>query len=729
MAVQAQWDLGLSVGSALSFTTKLLHAATTDNVQPTVLATCENFGATLPMSEETIRTIETLIRDQTQSGILRVAQLAIGYAARDSTSYLSKSSGGIRFLGLAAALLSITTAYHAASAVEILLQNSTSRQNLLPTKGQLCDLLKVIDKRCHATRYLDRVVFWKLFLLDQPGLAVDVREVLLNHYILPSKEGIDKLVALFRRLNRIGVESKLSVTITTSGCAPWIIAFTTWCIGTPSVFCDNSPQALTPLGGRVTVIIDTLGHEPYGLQIAAHSSAMSPADILHTTSERSIHVGLLSVQEYARFEVRRLCHTRAMRSALQNCCQYVLPYVLAEIRLIPYANLNLRSTWTGTNTEPAIDEFSTLRLNPFPSKGVVSRMMSIFFDEDLDMLASPVNESVLQTIEPFLLEIEQHCECRYYNSPAKKKHECERKIFEQALSSAVAMILVLSLFDRPEKLMVDPYHNHEGLRQLATSIESIFRGSFKIRLAIPELLRAALFFVGHGAVTRDFRSWIISSHRGQVVYLAIHESNIVEKNGFLILAIREGVVRCGEEEFNQGLVPQSLRFEPFFLEDYVEDKVSMIRFLKDRLSDKVSQPCNLFSDHRTMWRITPCEDFLEMAHTMVGPAASTRRDRVSNEILLQNLASTIFVESCEHSPARVLCGPDRQCAYTLPLRPIEHYPDEGIPTLGIVPVAGDDRLRLFALSAGESPFVLRGKACLDCCIQICRKAGYSSIIL
>ena len=124
-----------------------MRAATSDNVQPLALISCEKFGATLAMCPETNKKMEDLIIKVSGPKHVKFMKAQIGYSANDSATQLSRSLAGIQFLGLAAALTSSMDTFEGANALSEMLTASASDKTALPTARQLKDLLRVMEHR------------------------------------------------------------------------------------------------------------------------------------------------------------------------------------------------------------------------------------------------------------------------------------------------------------------------------------------------------------------------------------------------------------------------------------------------------------------------------------------------------------------------------------------------------------------------------------------------------
>lgn len=66
---------------------------------------------------------------------------------------------------------------------------------------------------------------------------------------------MENLVDTFRQISRIRDANVAKVTIKTSRCVPWLIAFTKWCLGIPPlVFTVDGKALLEQANSRVIVV-------------------------------------------------------------------------------------------------------------------------------------------------------------------------------------------------------------------------------------------------------------------------------------------------------------------------------------------------------------------------------------------------------------------------------------------------------------------------------------------
>jgi hypothetical protein len=223
-ALQLQWGLDDTVDSTIALAQGLLHAATSDNVQVLALRACESFGMTLPICLLTKMTIETEARPPTTSHIVKFLKARIGYAEGDSTEYLSRNEGGIRFLSLFAVLCTLESTAKSAQVVDALLAMTAVRDQKRPTLGQLKDLMEALKVKMGRSSFANNVVGWEACY---PSLVASEKSI-IGRSMAPPWEAIVEVV---RALGKLGNEPGYVRIRCGEEYIPWSIALIKWFTG------------------------------------------------------------------------------------------------------------------------------------------------------------------------------------------------------------------------------------------------------------------------------------------------------------------------------------------------------------------------------------------------------------------------------------------------------------------------------------------------------------------
>ncbi|KAH0545476.1 hypothetical protein FGG08_000477 [Glutinoglossum americanum] len=227
---QATWAINESATSTISIARGLLEAATSDNIQPLALLSCESFGATLPLCPETRVKVEQLARQSHTSHVLNFIKAQVGYRKGDSVEQLARSDAGIRFLCLVAVLC--TLGHHEAALIlDSLLQETQRETQMRPTILQLQAVMELIGSKLALSDFAKSIAGWEIWFRSlirqilEPGYQFSVAAV-------PTKPALQSLILAMSESGRLGEECSLSLKVG-SQYVPWCIAFVKWCLGVP----------------------------------------------------------------------------------------------------------------------------------------------------------------------------------------------------------------------------------------------------------------------------------------------------------------------------------------------------------------------------------------------------------------------------------------------------------------------------------------------------------------
>ena len=709
------WSLDSSASSTVSILKDVIRATTRDNVQPLALISCEKFGATLAMCQETNKKMEDLIIKVSGPKYVRFMSAQIGYSANDSATQLSRSLAGVQFLGLAAVLVSSMNMFEGAEALSLMLMPSASDKTLLPTGRQLKDLLGVMEHRVNRSGFSNIWLGYQMLLFG--GLSAssepdhfkrpDVLQCLMQ---TPGNDGISKLVEAFRQLNRLG--DTTAITVRATACAPWVMAFTRWCLGVPpSTYLPSGKALLDQPTSQMTVITGNHG-DAFAFEVTIQKSINSPADLLKSQASPRFFGGMVTVECFGQWRRQQMGEEgslayraiyEALPYALKQCCE------LLQLFDTPLS----RPTWA--EGRMLIKPGNEHRTRPFPEDFIISSILTRFLNsksqQDLKRLDDRQLISDLPLVHEYLDETTE--------SYRRKQG------FLYRLSVYVAEILALSMFDNPETLLISVHHTQfvhtENMHKIQNAIETII-GSGEPTIGTPwDLLAWALYLVGH----KDFdhgEDWVISCYRGQAVYPRVFETEDICQSGYLVLRWAPGLLFFDGEVYNRGTSPRPI---------HLERRTLPTNAVFMQTSRPVTEPLNLVPNMRMEWKVARCDGYLE-----VYLAYGNSVGRAFN--ILSNLSRALICRGCPHDSALPLSRPDPCSNYMGPLfAEAETIKSGSQMWIGVVAVDRGASLRMFAMSTDvdssglsdrESCFVIRNNACLQCCLDLCRRVRYKYLI-
>ncbi|KAL8407189.1 hypothetical protein RB596_009715 [Gaeumannomyces avenae] len=700
MAVQAQWSLDTTPGSDISLLSDVIQAATTDNVQAIALLACERFGSTLAMSDETMSKIETSVVPTPPSIPIRFLQAKIGFSKHDSAVQLGKSKAGVRFLGLAAALITTMEPMAAAKTLDLMLSNSAADSTQLPTLRQLRDLLLALEPRCQTAGFADSVHGWGLLVALDRSRRADITQ---NCY--PSPDCLELVVDSFRQIGRIGDAKITGVTIMTTRCGPWLVAFTKWCLGAPpSVYLEDGTRIIEQPQSLVEIFL-TNEDPGRGAQftVKVHHSLGGLSELV--LPEASLPcLGMVSIDVFGQWLLDKFDKgIDAYRQALMAALPYAICQALPDVGVNPC-----------TESIEDAQLASQLSISPFPERRAVERAMNLLLGLSNATKLSDFDEHLVPRDIPAVRSfLDEWCRCKVCQPSQKATMgiSCKFEDISAPLDYIASWVLVVSLFRWPEDLRLD-------IGQL-----KFIRNSPPDSAGSPaKILKCALELVGHlGDKVPD--GYVASAVRGQVVYPTIFETSQIRKHGFLSLDHYRGKLMHKNDEYS------SVMGHGQFVDDheyYDSDSTGLGR--------PVDRPCNLFVDRRVSWAVAVVADSklsVTMISTNAGKDIDSTNLRLSrNPVAVLMKADRIFmVENCGHDPSSPLTNPpSHQWQYT-GVTGHRASANEGFGRR-VVAIDGASDLRMFALACwGHKRVLIRERSCLSCCVEAAERLDVRVIIL
>ncbi|KIW14572.1 hypothetical protein PV08_07356 [Exophiala spinifera] len=716
--ISASWTLQHSSESVLSFVQGMLTAATSDNIQPLAILVAEAFGNTLAICQQTQMLVEKEAGKRHVSHVVKFLHAKVGYAANDTAFQLSLTSAGVRFMSLVAALLCTDDILNAARAIEIMI-NATSRSDqLMPTVFQIRDLINALDYKLRRLQFAESLAGWEHYMATHTSWP----HCYLSLETHPGPEELAALVGAFRSMERIGDAS--NIVIRSGRHHAWIIAFTKWCLGyPPHVIAEDGTVLVGQTPSKVAMI--TQIHP--SLAIEVFRAVQGPSELWRSLEGPLNHLhwnGLISVKAYGARRLRYYgLHTQQEFATMARVL--FTSTKLATTRLISVE---------GENTE----DYKQFGANIWPSDLELHSTIASFcgldyplteFPEDL-----PVSVSSLRTYEDRLVE-KRTCRFDAPDNPMDKP--CKVKSVRHAIVDMTTDILAIAVLDFDEDVRIVASRTTYS-DSLSKSIQSALYGPDTSRddqprrehtlrdrkVSIPSIFDVSLSLLGHtslspGTGERRFKSrhptfvakafdnnsashWVASASMGQVVYPAYFDSWNGPINSLPLARLRVGP---GSILYNDRRY-EYVAFHPY--DTLILDEI-------DSHQDFPCQtPLNLLWDRKVQWCIKEEDGFLSL-----GMGLTNSFTNLSPMRALQTACFSLFIPACTHPPDNPLPNeqPYSGARFITPFYAYLFSIKESLPSISIVAVSEDESLRSFALSTG-CPAVVRGSACLKCCVDI-----------
>lgn len=706
-SVGLTWNLDRSADTTFAVARNVLQAATSDNVQPLALLTCERFGATLAICPKTTKKIEDLIIQVSGPKLLRFLSAQVGYSAHDATTQLSQSLAGVQFLALAAALVSSVELYEGADAVSAILTASAGDKTLLPTPRQLRDLLAVTEHRLNRSGFTDECLGYQTMLLGMPGISTEQRDCWQKSNCYPVPDGISKLVDAFRQLGRVG--DATAVNIRAGSCVPWVMAFTKWCLGLPpSLLLEDGTTLLIQPGSQVTVFTVT-GRGARTFDITIHKAIDSLEELLESEASPNHITGMVSIERLGQYACQE------MGGNLSDAYQ-------ATVEALPYT---LRQTSQFLGMAPVKKSLTGRMSKAFPNDSAICNALKLFFgsegfDSRLQQLPPHVEEGYLlmenlPLVKQHLRQLQEDCiccGCRCSPDATLKEYECKQEAFLQRLVHYTALILAFSVFESPQTLLVHLHCRNQIDHVFKQQIYYILMsGKYTDQDRIEPALAWILACVGHSSGAKDVMNqcWVISCSKGQVVYPKMFGTSEPDFKGYLMMSWAPGLLRYNGEVHTRGVSTGPMAIPPNHAVQQVWDAGTIL-------------PNETCSPHLT-WQVSHRGDYLEISLSY-GHATSHPYS------ILRNMARGLVLEGCRHDRDSPLRTPSSFSVHRAPFCvPRPRIVAQQQPEVSIVDVGVNSSLQLFALSRIPGlPFVIRDNACVQCCLDICQEAKLSVVL-
>ncbi|KAH6963314.1 hypothetical protein DER45DRAFT_104508 [Fusarium avenaceum] len=738
--IQAQWAIDETSRTFLSTITGVLAAAASDNVQALAIIACEQFGSTLAICDETSHKVETVIVPTPQPATVIFLKAAVGYSPRDSATQLGKSMAGVRFLGLAAALVTSFDLFDCAKALNVMLRSSASDLTMLPTARQLKDLLASLQPRSYRAGFSESVVGWQIMLQKEamPRILTDEGHSGGPSSFLfksaPSPEMVVKLVDVLRMVARIGESTTTGATIKTGAAAAWVAAFIKWCLGLPpSIYMEDNQQLLRQPGSVITLVIPkTLEGLRKRLEITVHDSLDHLGQLIAPPSTRPFS-GMATIENYGRWLLESFGLRGTSLRALHEALDFLIPQALGTLK---WSQFDI----SGQETHPAqlhhrMDtSVGGYTVHPLPDTrkivDVYSKLLSPARTPRLATTDDYMLIADLPLVSQYLESLSQACPCSQCCGEIQGhvnlgRTFCKQDEFFEFISFITVDILVFSLFRSLDLLLIRLSHERDSgnaleraVFHLAKAGDTAPRFTAFVTPYSWKLLEWARSMVGHKVSAEDEDgNTVVTSGYGQVIYPTLFDTLDIERRGYMGLTSYQGVLIYEGETYQTVTADTG---------DSVQDELLK---LDSSCPAQVSVPLNAFPDLEVFWNVGVQDSReLSIALSVRSRTGCLSLVRMHPMDLFFALEQTLLIERCPHDGCTGINPTDRFCSHNSPLDTHQEASDSS-SHVDVIPVSYSNDLRCFSLVCTRVPAVLRKNACMACCLDLCREAAVHVLIL
>ncbi|KAM6516697.1 hypothetical protein FALCPG4_014871 [Fusarium falciforme] len=568
--IQVQWSLSSTVASTITIGRDLVAAATSDNVQIIAILACQGLGNTLAMCNTTCDLIEKRVVPTPESTSVRFLKAMVGWSKVDSVTQMASNHAGVRFLGLAAAMMSSMDPLEAAQVLAEMIRDTAQDKSLVPTQKQLYDLWIVMTPRCSISGFTDRVLSWGSRFIDpNTGRLIFCAQPYEARGTSP--KGLQRLVEAFREISRIGDASITHIRIQSAyENLPWLSAFTEWCLGVPPRITGHDGRIVQDFPDSPVSVsaVEASGHqEPFDITLYYVDNIPGPRQLVtadqHIELGGAIMSGMASLPEYGRYLRRLLGSCPGISQVAFN---HALPFAVHQcFKLLRFSSMSVfdhaatdpMKAWADGDNGPMDEAMQNLTLSPFPDRhgrSVLHIMDLLFGLRNLpESLSSPPKEMLISehpSVKAYLEEMQRSCTCYKCSEKDDSFSKCDQDTFYDNLSCIVADVMALGLFIGPDGLLVSLHTWLDAsieAQSLKVAIEAILRKGEPAKSTINALHMWSAYLTGYSFRPID-STLLMSSGMGQTIWPSILDTRVIGKNGFLSLRwARGGLIFNGDK--------------------------------------------------------------------------------------------------------------------------------------------------------------------------------------
>lgn len=712
--VSAQWSLSTTGNDLIAAGRGLFEAATSDDVQPIALLACEALGATLAISTETSAKVHQLC-SQTGHTVLRFMKAQVGWRKGDSGWYLAQSDAGLRFLGLAACLVTMDH-WMAAQVLKNIITDTAADKKLVPTTHQLQQLLRALDARLARAGFVNEVIGCEALLPDGPPDKD-------NPNYMPTQETIGALATTCATLGRIGQSDRIArLYVSNTKEVGWILAFIKWTLGQlptmvayGQVFLKGYPQFEILLG---EVNKDTYHHNKLIILNRVNQLADLVKELPSAFLETSPANGLISIRSYGQLLLRDFDFDHQESTKIYRS-QKIIPIAcrIAYDRMKFPTALIAADLGTDTNYTTSTASLWNLRRIEEVMQDLLGNC-----DAKIPRSTAPLTRNDLNEV------IRSSCVCGYCRTATLPSGMCPYQDKSwRLISSCVSDIFALSIIES-----LDPNYNilvassHESYGD-ASELSDMFNASLKesktqsINASL--VFERALVLLGHGLAHEVGLDRLMSSRRGQCVWLKTLETFTLTSDDMMRVVCLSGELNWDDERYDEATSQSELS---------PTQRVGLITPMLKILDTGKISPLDNFKRLKIEWRVWPVQRQLQLSLLVQG---EPKYDLLPPRLLCTMRQEPVFV-NCSHFrkapfnlddlafPPRILpIGPDNVALLPPRYKPVT-------PKHDFVRVAHTDRndaMRILALALNRTA-VVREDACLACCYDACIRLDLDLII-
>ena len=749
-AVQVQWSLDPGVNFAVNTIGGLLRAAASDNVQPIAVIACEKLGASLPACLERMASVRSDFVATPMPTQLKFLKATVGFSANDCATQLATSDAGVRFLVLAAALITSMPLFSGAQVLRSMMLKNGFSPVETPSVSHLRDLLTSLETKSHKLKFAESISWYAIRVAEttnstnvyvprygKSSLARQIQENSIDRS--PAIETIVSLVDVLCQVARIGESDVTGVTVRVGESAPWVLAFAQWILGNPpSIFLKTDGKPLFPgwdTSSRVKVIIEPGKKQ---VDVLLHREIESISNLIGPVYGRpmTLMVGYEAYMEWLLIDLgfkrpNDKIFNEKMRKILQEALKCAIPQMIRLGKVGRKADgFTTGNGWLSQKRESRRwvnsqwNLASDYRPCPLPDLYAIGKVAGTLLKLEGPLELEVQNDMFTENsvVSSHLRFLAKECACggSCIQGPddSMKQGHCHCHNFFQSLSFLILDIFGFSLFDTVVGLKFQRSSSRTKHWEIIEQTRQILISGESRRIDPMELLKWARGLLGHGSCaesTTDGYSLLTSAY-GQVAYVALFENLRIEREGYLKLNVLKGSLRYDDTTYTAVTTAG-------------EQHGTMYGSVPEPILPDVLKPSNLFGEYETFWDISPEDHKIINLSLGIRKCVNPGSPQLRNPwLFLENMHRLHLLESCTHNPDNEITFRNISCRYVFPW---DRWKIHRI-TKEIIVVATNrfEEMRCLASTFWDIRTILiRRDACLDCCLTFCKINNIDVLIM
>lgn len=398
-------------------------------------------------------------------------------------------------------------------------------------------------------------------------------------------------------------------------------------------------------------------------ELTIHHRSESITHLIEPGSQEIVS-GMVTIESYFPWLFRRIgFETEGMIRLLRLALEHAIPQVLSSMQCKRFSCLG-KTTGSEHFLGSVSNSIDSCCLTPLPELRTIretyAKALAIEGRVNFTTLDKGMLVGDLPKVSLHLQSLAMKCPCQHcctctqrYHNPLSNNDFCYKEDFFRSLSFITTEILVLSLFQSSEPILVKAsLERRGGYPGLDSTISKVIKTEDTFEFDDMDLLDWVRSIIGHDYDDEE-RSLTLTSGKGQVIHPIVFSTFNIEKHGYLKLCCLSGTLRYENDTFNVVSTSEDIGY-------------TLTSDLDLPVWPEVFQPVNLFRNFKLSWDLTVQDNReLHVRLILIGTSGRVIAQMDPLNILLA-LRDSLVLERCPHDCLTPLKDTDSFASYTAP---------------------------------------------------------------